>query len=49
MPEDAYEEFYRDRFIAFAKRVSGLLLQEAKEPVFLAAAALVIALPDEPL
>ena len=49
VPQDAYEEFYRDRFIAFAKRVCTLLRENTEEPLFSAAARMVLAFPDDPL
>lgn len=49
VPEDSYEDFYANRFIGFAKRISSSVLENTEEPVFLAAASIIGVLPDEAL
>lgn len=49
IPEDAYERFYSDRFIGWAKKFATSVLGTTDEPLFHAAACVLVELPEIPL
>ncbi len=49
IPEDAYEAFYKDHFIAFAQAFADKTIDCSNEPFFAAGARVLRALPSEPL
>lgn len=49
VPADAYENFYEERFAPYARHIAGLVTESTGEPLFLAASAIIAALPDKSL
>jgi TorA maturation chaperone TorD len=49
IPEGAYEGFYREHFIGFARTFAAATIEQSRAPFFRAAARILVALPDDPL
>lgn len=49
VPEGAYEEFYSERFVRFAKQVAELMPAHTEDTLLLAMSAILLALPETPL